>query len=49
MRRYMIHVVMDDLLHGEEQAVYGDRAYANDAKRDEAVANGVDWRVNRKA
>jgi len=42
-------VVIDDLLHGEEQAVYGDKAYANDAKRDEAQAKGIDWRVNRKA
>ncbi|MBW9267904.1 MAG: IS5 family transposase [Candidatus Thiodiazotropha sp. (ex. Lucinisca nassula)] len=41
--------IMDDLLHGEEQSVYGDKAYANAEKRDRAEANGVEWRVNRKA
>lgn len=41
--------VMDDLLHGEEASVYGDKAYANDAKRDAAKGAGVDWRVCRKA
>lgn len=41
--------IMDDLLHGEEQAVYGDKAYANADKREQAEANGVEWRVNRKA
>ena len=40
---------MDDLLYGEEQAIYGDKAYANDVKRNAALADGVDWRVNRKA
>ena len=39
---------MDDLLHGEEQSIYGDKAYANDSKADEAKASGIDWRVNRK-
>ena len=41
--------VMDDLLHGEEQAIYGDKAYANNEKRQQAEADGIDWRVNRKA
>ena len=40
---------MDDLLHGEEKAIYGDRAYA-DAKRAAAArARGVHWRVAKKA
>lgn len=42
-------VVMDDLLHGEESEIYGDKAYANDEKRAQAEGNGVTWRVNRKA
>jgi transposase, IS5 family len=41
--------VMDELLHGEEQAVYGDKAYANEEKKKEYEARGVKWRVNRKA
>ena len=35
--------VMDDLLHGEETAVYAD-----EAKRMEYKARGVEWRINRK-
>jgi len=42
-------VVMEDCLHGEEQAIYGDKAYASQARQQEAVAAGIDWRVNRKA
>lgn len=41
--------IMDDLLHGEEQAVYGDKAYANADKQAQAEANGINWRVSRKA
>ena len=41
--------VMDKLLHGEEIAVYGDKAYANEGKKTEYEANGIEWRVNRKA
>jgi transposase, IS5 family len=41
--------VMDELLHGEEQAVYGDKAYANEEKKKEYEARGVKWCVNRKA
>ncbi len=41
--------VMDDLLHGEEASIYGDKAYANDDKAARAKASGIDWRVNRKA
>ena len=41
--------VMDELLHGEEQAVYGDRAYTNEKKREEYEAKGIKWCVNRKA
>ncbi len=41
--------VMDELMHGEEQSVYGDRAYTSETKRREYEARGVNWRVNRKA
>lgn len=41
--------VMDELLHGEEQSVYGDRAYASEKKRKEYEARGIKWCVKRKA
>jgi IS5 family transposase len=41
--------VMDELLHGEEQAVYGDRAYTSEKKRKEYEDRGIKWCVNRKA
>lgn len=41
--------VMDELLHGEEQAVYGDRAYTSEKKRKEYEERGIKWCVSRKA
>jgi IS5 family transposase len=41
--------VMDELLHGKEQAVYGDRAYTSEKKKKEYEAKGIKWCVNRKA
>lgn len=41
--------IMDKLLHGKELAVYGDKAYANDSKKTEYEAKGIDWCINRKA
>ena len=41
--------VMDELLHGEEQAVYGDRAYTSEKKRKEYEAKGITWCVKRKS
>jgi IS5 family transposase len=41
--------VMDELLHGEEQAVYGDKAYTSEKKKEEYEARGIKWCVNRKA
>jgi IS5 family transposase len=41
--------VIDELLHGEEQAVYGDRAYTSNKKRKEYEARGIKWCINRKA
>ena len=42
-------VVMEDLVHGEEQAVYGDKAYASAERQAEAERRGITWRVSRKA
>ncbi|MFB3089790.1 MAG: transposase [Gammaproteobacteria bacterium] len=36
-------------LHGEEEVLYGDKAYANNERKQAAEANGINWRVNRKA
>jgi IS5 family transposase len=41
--------VMDELLHGEEEAVYGDKAYVSEEKGTEYEARGVKWCVNLKA
>jgi IS5 family transposase len=41
--------VIDDLLHGEEQEVYGDKAYASAERRRELENRGVTCRINRKA
>lgn len=41
--------VMDELLHGEEVAVYGDKAYASEGKKKEYESNGIGWCINRKA
>lgn len=41
--------MMDELLHGEETEIYGDKAYANQMKKAVAEASGITWRVNRKA
>lgn len=40
--------VMDELLHGDEQALYGDRAYINEAKQKAFDAQGRRWRVQRR-
>lgn len=40
--------VMDDLLHGEERAVYGDKAYANTGKSEEFESRGIEWHIDRK-
>ncbi len=40
--------VMDKLLHGEELAVYGDKAYVSEGKKTEYEARGIEWCINRK-
>lgn len=41
--------IFDDLLHGNEQEVYGDKAYADETKKQEFEGKGKTWRINRKA
>ena len=41
--------VMDELLHGEEKAVYGDKAYASEERQRRYESQGIDWRVKRKS
>ena len=41
--------VMDELLHGEEREVYGDKAYASGEKKREYEGKGIAWCVKRKA
>ena len=39
---------LPELLHGAEAALYGDRAYWSESDRQDAEANGVKYRVNRR-
>jgi IS5 family transposase len=39
---------MDALLSGEETAIYGDKAYADEVKRNKYQERGIEWRINRK-
>lgn len=39
---------MDELLHGEESAVYGDKAYADTGRREAIESRGIEWYVDRK-
>jgi len=39
--------MMDDLLHGEEKAVYGDKAYSNIGKSEEFESQGIEWHADR--
>ena len=38
--------VIDELVHGEEQAIFGDKAYSSEEKRQEYETKGIKWRVN---
>lgn len=40
--------MMEKLMHGEEQVVYGDKAYADAGKQARFEESGVKWRVKRK-
>lgn len=41
--------VVDELIHGEEHELYGDKAYASTNHKEALESTGVTWRVNRKA
>ena len=41
--------MMDECLHGDEQAIYGDKAYVDSQRQQDAQAEGVEWRVLHKA
>lgn len=41
--------VVDDLLHGQEREIYGDKAYVNEEKRRAFIKKGGRWRIQRKA
>ncbi len=40
--------LMDKLLHGNESATYGDKAYADEGKRVQYESHGIEWLVSRK-
>lgn len=39
---------MDELLHGEEAAVYGDKAYSDTGKSEAFESRGIEWHIDRK-
>ena len=41
--------VFDDLVHGEESVLYGDKGYADASQQQRYEESGVTWRVSRKA
>jgi len=41
--------VMDKLVYGEEQAIYGDKAYSSKEKKSQYEAKGVKWCVNLRS
>lgn len=41
--------VFDDLVHGDESVLYGDKGYADVAQQQRYEESGVTWRVSRKA
>lgn len=40
---------LKDLLHGDESVVYGDKAYADEQKKEQLEAEGIKWNVMEKA
>ncbi len=42
-------VPMEELLHGEENNIYGDRAYVSQERKEKFEARGMRWRVQHKA
>lgn len=40
--------VMDQLVHGEEKVIYGDKGYASNKRKQEYEKKGIKWCINRK-
>lgn len=38
--------IIDELIQGQEQAIYGDKAYSDEEKKQEYEAKGIKWQVN---
>ena len=45
----MIACVMEDLLHGDERVIYGDKGYVSEERREAAERSGKTWRVSRRS
>lgn len=41
--------LLEELLHGQEKVIYGDRAYVDQEKQQDFAAAGVLWGINRRA
>ena len=41
--------VMDELLHGKEARIYGDKAYVGEERKQQYAERGVAWRIHNKA
>ena len=42
-------VILDDLVHGEQEVIYDDKAYAAQVHQNDHKNRGVEWCVSRKA
>ena len=40
--------VIEELFHGEERALYGDKAYADKGKMEAFESRGIEWHIDRK-
>ena len=40
--------MMEELVHGEESAIYGDKAYADNRKKEAFESQGIEWHIDRK-
>ena len=38
----------EELLHGEENALYGDKAYADNRRKEAFESQGIEWHIDRK-
>ena len=49
--RCIVHdiCVMEDLLHGDERVIYGDKGYVSEERREAAERSGKTWRVSRRS